>query len=288
MKKITLLLLTVFLSPAINAQNWAPQGAEWYFVFNYQSPMFYNVGVNTVRFEGTDTLNGTVCKQFTAHYVGNMNTGVQIEPTSLYLGSYITFESNNVLFVKNLSNGYDTVLNFNANPGDTWLAPLYHEDCIFNRNIITIVDTGHVTLNGEFMQAFDFGQGLFPVKWYFPFPQTCSYDEMGYGRFSCYKDDNFPLFSPDGDHTCNLVSIDVHTVNETHVKLYPNPNSGVFTVNLKEKSHLSIFSNIGSLMFCENFESGQQSIILPQIEAGVYLIKMENQSGRFFSKFIKH
>ena len=110
---------------------------------------------------------------------------------------------------------------------------------------------------------------------------------MGYGGFSCYKDNNFPLFSPYGDHKCNLVSIDINTLNDMSIKLYPNPNSGVFTVNLKEKSQLNVFSNIGSTVFCETFDSGQQIINLPQLEAGVYLIKAENQSGRFFSKFIK-
>lgn len=288
MKKILQVVLFVLLGYVSKSQTWCPTGAEWYFRYYHTGPMFYTVGTNTVRFQDTITENGILYKYCSAWFQGRRRIGVDIVTTGENLGTYKTYEAGNVLYVENYSGGFDTVFNYKAIPGDSWLAPLYKENCSRTREVITIVDTGHVSVNGALLQAFDFGFGLFPLKMYFPFPQACGTDEMGFGGFTCYKDENFPIYSfwlkSQG---CNLVSIEEEHYENNRVHAYPNPNKGSFTINLEEASVVRIYNNLGSLIHEETLhDKGKHIINIPEPAAGIYYLKLENKSGNLNGKLI--
>lgn len=73
------------------------------------------------------------------------------------------------------------------------------------------------------------------------------------------------------------VGIDAHK-NERNYKLYPNPNTGKFTIELMDGNDLweiSISDMQGRTFFKENFDN-KKIIIEPNVENGVYIIQIVN------------
>ncbi|NOQ27572.1 MAG: T9SS type A sorting domain-containing protein [Bacteroidales bacterium] len=109
----------------------------------------------------------------------------------------------------------------------------------------------------------------------------------------------------DYDSTLNLVNADVMcsaslssttgitTVNERDFKVYPNPSSGIFNLeilNSKNSTYIvKIYDIIGSVVYIKNIESNHN--ILEQIDItnkskGIYLLSIESNKGSVLCKRI--
>jgi M6 family metalloprotease-like protein len=77
--------------------------------------------------------------------------------------------------------------------------------------------------------------------------------------------------------------------DEKSVKVFPNPNSGVFTVALEgfdSQTRVMIFNIMGHNVYDANINGQQHTIELPNIQRGVYFVKAINNAKHFDQKIV--
>ncbi|MCO6175412.1 T9SS type A sorting domain-containing protein, partial [Flavobacterium sp. NRK F10] len=80
------------------------------------------------------------------------------------------------------------------------------------------------------------------------------------------------------------VNVDVTTLSTSNFdvnsfKIYPNPSTGIFTINTKEEVQIEVFDLVGKMIKKENIHIGVNSIDVTNYANGVYLLKVNN-SGK--------
>lgn len=210
------------------------------------------------------TVLGIPCKKLEAIYTGAWGPASPILTQTF--ATYYTYQSNNVLFLYNSTNAvFDTIVNFNANIGDTWLRPGESQQpggCN-SRRAFTVTDTGHVIVNGfnlrtvktVYTNTVNYGQGtvttghtdLFTERFlfsgsayerlFFLFPTYCEVDfmipELPYTTFRCYEDDGFPLYNPTNNGCKEFwTSASEPGHHAMRFTAYPNPANDVLTITL--------------------------------------------------------
>lgn len=79
--------------------------------------------------------------------------------------------------------------------------------------------------------------------------------------------------------------------NSTEVKLYPNPNTGVFTVTVSQKEvkdlNIELFDVFGKSVFKTKSNSVNTAINIQNLANGVYLVKLTSSEINEVLKFIK-
>ncbi len=94
-------------------------------------------------------------------------------------------------------------------------------------------------------------------------------------------------------NTSNCVTVNLSTVglNELSpnalLQVYPNPNKGVFTVELINDSQIKIIDMLGKLIITQNFAKGKNTIDLSNYSNGIYIISIYNNGLISKSKIIK-
>ena len=81
------------------------------------------------------------------------------------------------------------------------------------------------------------------------------------------------------------------TIPEFEVSLYPNPFNNIVNIqhNSDEDININVFDTAGRLVFKSliNVTSPKQSINLEQLPSGVYLIHLQSNHLKYFTKLIK-
>ena len=70
-------------------------------------------------------------------------------------------------------------------------------------------------------------------------------------------------------------------------KLYPNPNSGVFYLDLEQKASITLFTFQGELIFTKELNSGLNAVTISELENGIYVIKIKSGDLVFSTKILK-
>jgi hypothetical protein len=63
------------------------------------------------------------------------------------------------------------------------------------------------------------------------------------------------------------------------VSLYPNPNNGKFTIDLKTKSDVVITNTLGEIVFNQSLEIGKQNLSIQSKADGIYFVKVTDDKG---------
>ena len=109
-----------------------------------------------------------------------------------------------------------------------------------------------------------------------------------------YGDDpDYSVFATDSNGCSNSDSVSiiiencealvVHNLNEMEVSIYPNPNNGNFTIELKnhlnEKIDITFISSLGQIVNQQKFNSNIINFNAPYLSSGIYslIIKSKNQ-----------
>ena len=71
------------------------------------------------------------------------------------------------------------------------------------------------------------------------------------------------------------------------VSIYPNPGSGLYTVNHSNRITISVFNSIGELIICESHEAGLSKMDLSGRANGIYIVRVEEGNHIQFVKIIK-
>ncbi len=66
---------------------------------------------------------------------------------------------------------------------------------------------------------------------------------------------------------------------ENFVVIYPNPNNGIFAVDLNAAATVEIFNQVGEVVAHYRFESGNNSVDLQNLSSGLYVMRVVDASG---------
>lgn len=72
--------------------------------------------------------------------------------------------------------------------------------------------------------------------------------------------------------SCTSVGVE-EIVNEIRPKVYPNPSNGAYRIDLKENSCITVYNNLGQMIYQEKFNAGSIQININQFPNGLYLLK---------------
>ena len=66
---------------------------------------------------------------------------------------------------------------------------------------------------------------------------------------------------------------------EMKINVFPNPNNGSFQIDIQNnlENHLSIYSNLGQLIYTKKLTSNNNTIRLNDVSKGIYILKMNTQ-----------
>jgi hypothetical protein len=215
----------------------------------------------------------------------------------------ITYESNGVVFIQTAPQRFDTIANFNANIGEGWYTFGWDSaDCspkIPLRKIV-VYDTSHVIINGQNLKRLRISpvassidkyivekigplQGFMHDYYWDCYVANDSWPFLG--DFSCYKDDNFPVYSRPGVSNCEYVGITQIANRSLEAVLYPNPNSGEFKIIFAGPASLTITNVSGKLVY-EQFLKGPDEHIIKTVglQPGFYHINLHSETHTVNSK----
>jgi parallel beta-helix repeat protein len=75
--------------------------------------------------------------------------------------------------------------------------------------------------------------------------------------------------------------------NDAAIKLYPNPNNGLFTIELTSPSKVTVTNALGQIVITETFEAGNHNLDILNQSNGVYFVKIIENNKQQIIKVIK-
>lgn len=76
-----------------------------------------------------------------------------------------------------------------------------------------------------------------------------------------------------------LIGLKENNNSYNEVSLYPNPNNGKFTIDLKTKSDVVITNTLGEIVFNQSLEIGKQNLSIQSKADGIYFVKVTDDKG---------
>ncbi len=76
-------------------------------------------------------------------------------------------------------------------------------------------------------------------------------------------------------------------VNDASTNLYPNPNNGLFVIELTTTSKVTVTNALGQVVIVETFDAGKHSVNINNESTGVYFVKVMTNNKQQIIKVIK-
>jgi len=86
---------------------------------------------------------------------------------------------------------------------------------------------------------------------------------------------------------CTKTGVD-EAFEDVSFRIYPNPSSGEFNIELEANSELKIYNSLGQLVKMGNYQMGQHKLSVEKWNNGVYLVYVTNNKGVRTVKLIKN
>ena len=121
----------------------------------------------------------------------------------------------------------------------------------------------------------------------------CAYtDESGLATIEFDNiSDNYTLIVTGCDAWSQTLPIDLTATQEnrmTNVNIYPNPNKGLFSINLPEENcDIVIYNSLGQMVYSQNQVKGQTNLNLESLSDGMYFVTVKSEKTVSTIKFVK-
>jgi hypothetical protein len=103
-----------------------------------------------------------------------------------------------------------------------------------------------------------------------------------------YTDGNNCSASATDNMTVNNCSAGISAINEKSSSIYPNPNSGEFTIQLNESSaQVEITNGLGQIIMSFKMTGTSQQIDISRFEAGIYFVRIVKNNQVTFHTLVK-
>lgn len=268
-----------FLFSQTNVYKPFPEGsAIWYMSKQSMS------GLNYYNYKTSgDTLIGAYTYKKVL-YAYNITPGPFNFSTYTFNFAYRNDSINKKVYYLDVTGGInkDTLwYDFNLNIGDT-VKNTYSYTRYMNNRVVQSIDS--VLICGSYYKRFNFNC-----------PDNASGLVEGAGFMDNFihteRDNNCP-FEPvwiysTGLSTCYFTSVNDY-FKDNQIELFPNPVISELKIGISLKiSEYAIVNNMGAIILTGNF-SNSQSINVSSLSDGLYIIKIQDKSGKSYqSKFIK-
>lgn len=298
MRKNILIIVAIFtICNTCNAQLWCSPNAEWYYGISWLT----GNGYLKINYTGTTvTINNKVCNQLDCTdnlFYYNSNTVLT------FTNTYYTYEKDSIVYLYSPTyNFFDTLYNYKANIGDSWLYPFYSQDTSLTscqRYKVQVTDTGHQVIQGVNLKwlKLNNNETLFErigvlKKYAMPYFRDCGFSDGPItGALRCFSDiqiSNYKNYAGNCNYIYNPNSVE-ELATSSMLKVFPNPatNKIVLKINndlMYEPIEVCIYNTIGVLI--------QKSIITASeinvegITNGAYYINFKSRNYNFYEKFI--
>lgn len=79
-------------------------------------------------------------------------------------------------------------------------------------------------------------------------------------------------------------TLSTQEVEKEKLKIYPNPTNGLFNIEIKEKTKISIYNSAGNLIRITDVKKGSNPIDITEFPKGIYIVKTESESYKIIKK----
>lgn len=266
----------------VNAQSWCAPGATWTYT-NTDNWVFD--GMARYAYVGDTIMAGVSAQIITLHTEGHFwpldtiivgdgqrfFTRIEADRIDLWTGAE-----------------FDTLFDFAAVPGDHWFvnAP----DGVEPFLTMTVLDTGHVTIDGMQLRFFSTTDGdtiverLGSLHYHFvPWAQFII--DASNGPLRCYGDVELDYLSPAWSVGCASIT-DVHASIRKPSVMRPNPGNDRLELSLPQAAHLiTLVDALGHTVLWQRGNGECIVIDTSALRAGVYLVRVDEDTS--FVRWIK-
>lgn len=281
------LFLALILAPLLAyTQSWCPPGATW--VHNYADHMFGGAqGVSRVVYDGDTLVGGFTAQKLRETNVtapwGSSNYTSSTSPFPL-----ITRYADDIVFIWDWINTFDTLMWFSAAPGQFWSAPGNNDDP-YGR--LTVLDTSTVIIDGAPLRQLLIERSL----WEWAPPDTLR-ERMGFSfnylngwswfvtdqpwsGLRCYTDDEI-TFTIANVTDCGLTLRVIERLADSVLELYPNPGTTHFTLDIPPGLHtITLFDATGRMVLQQRTTDARLVITTEALPAGLYRVTVRDDQG---------
>ncbi|NOX47902.1 MAG: T9SS type A sorting domain-containing protein [Chlorobi bacterium] len=294
--KNTLIVLALFCllsSESIFAQEWAPEGAEWY----YDYDAFEVTGYIRIVSEGDTVINGQLCKvlaktRFTYDYVtGNYETA--------FMGNEYTWSDTNKVYIYKYGQFY-VLYDFSLQTGDSWTIPANYLGFCDSTGTMVVDSVGSIVVNNDSLRVVYCSPGesshwflgsviiekIGPLDSYMLPEMTneCGVPDLFEGGpLRCYYDEGFGWYSTGIAAECDyILGVGGRDAKGQLLQVYPNPATDwvAFAYTLPNKDSeavIKITDATGKLIdvVAVNGQQGQKIWDTRHIKPGAYFYSFE-------------
>jgi len=246
--------------------------------FEYADVLGGQFGVERVEFVGDTMVSGQLAQRLRETSV--TATWGNTDYTSTSYSSLYTYLDNGVVYLWNGVNAYDTLMWFDAAPGQRWNAP---ENPDFG---LVVLDTATVIVSGVPLKRLvvqsDLGWPLDTLyeRIGFQFLYLAGWSwfltDMPWNGLMCYQDDSFS-FTMAGISDCDFTLRVSERKQGSSIVPFPNPGTDHFTVELPAGDHIiEIRDATGRCVRIERV-SGERAVMDTRgLRSGIYFVAMRN------------
>ena len=296
--------LFLLMTCGLWAQDFAPIGAEWH----YTEGFFMSGDKNFLKITSEkDTLyQGKACRKLLKTRIIWCNMRTETE--------FVYSENNAVFFWQSDLTGFQKLIDFNAEAGDSWAIQM--NDMVIATDIdsvlIEVDSTSYIDINNQLLKVLyvtyrgyyddeievqyssQIVEKIGDMYYLFNF-----FPELGLacdGNYSeglrCYEDEELGLYSTGIADSCTYVYYwtDIEEEGKESIfSFYPNPTNGVVEINTNSQENLvlEISDLTGRLISKYDFISNTE-IDLSGLPDGIYLMKASDGHRMEIKKIIKN
>ncbi|HZG01323.1 MAG TPA: T9SS type A sorting domain-containing protein [Chitinophagales bacterium] len=247
-------------------------------------------GYAEVQVNGDTVVDGMPCRHLLETVVYQNN---QTGSTGQFSQSRFTYALNGVAYGYNA--GWDTMVNFNAIPGDSWNIPVMVNDVK-----ATVLNTGHRTVNGFLLKwltlAYTNAVGITDTVYerigfagdMYPFWMQGLIMDGDYYTFCNYSDNSFADYRQP-DSICKFIVTTVFQNDPSQpLRVFPNPFTDIVRIDgtiTNEPFGVKIFTSKGELIF--EATNANPEVPLHSIAAGLYFLIVKSGQDIYRQKIVK-
>lgn len=284
--RIQWLALLIGTGITTSAQNWCPQGATW----TYDSHGFVMLqnGYTTITYARDTVLGG-----FTGELILGMTVGTDFAMTdidTMWAGTLTRHDGPVVYSWSNLQQAWDTLYNFAAVPGESWLPPFAQPGMCGGAeygDAVQVLDTGTVVVDGMALHYLDIHNGFYDGR---------IVERLGFSLMMglyegcwvpecicdlrCYHDNEIAYVRPGLMDPCEHVAsviTDVGRHEAVAPLLFPDPGGDHFTVLLSPGDHTIALCDMSGRNVLQQRALAERTLIdTSLLPSGVYAVRIDD------------
>lgn len=310
LKKILILLflLASSTSTLLFAQEWAPNGAKWYYS---TSGTAGGGGILTIEAQEDTVIDGLTCRklEFLDIRQQALDPSTYVWDTTKTL-EFFHYDSDSISHYDRTNSYFYKLYDFTLEQGDTvivrnenfpgelpYIKFEYVVDSVVQRNVndynlnyiyIKAINSSDWTFTSQFLDKHAIIENIGSSVSFLGISEEILSLDWGSQYFlRCYSDENidfhFELFPSDVD--CDYLPTSLNSVSTYETSIYPNPVSDYLWIKDICNQNITIYNSVGQIVFLGEF-NGSNYINTKNWDSGPYFIRITTGKNEIFTKTI--